>query len=113
MYLQRRETASISEISDYLNLSLAATSHLVERLVASRFVTRAEDPNDRRLKQVTLTAEGGAMVEEVKQTRVEETAKRLATMSLPLRQALLDSMEQAVGYLRTTDALNGESNKAR
>src|SRR5688572_25187993 len=47
MRLHRRNIASISEISEYLNLSLAATSQLVERLVAAGYVTRTEDPNDR------------------------------------------------------------------
>src|SRR5215210_7701686 len=42
MYLGRLHAASITHISEHLNLSLGATSHLVERLVAGGFVSRTE-----------------------------------------------------------------------
>jgi len=103
MYLHRHRMASISELREYLNLSLAATSHLVDRLVAPGYVTRTEDPNDRRLKQVMLTEAGAALIDEVKQTRVEEIARRLGQMPVPLRRALTETMEEALGYLRSAE----------
>lgn len=108
MQLHRCGMASISEISEYLNLSLAATSQLVERLVTAGYVTRTEDPGDRRHKRVTLTGEGLAMVEEVKQTRIEEVSRRLRTMPDALRLAMLDTMQQAIDFLRGTEPRQDE-----
>ncbi len=100
MYLRRLGTGSISDISVYLNLSLAATSQLVDRLVVNGHVSRVEDPGDRRQKQVTLTDSGVMMVEEIGQARVEEIARRLGEMPTELRDALLESMMQTMAYLR-------------
>ncbi len=50
LFVRRGGVASISSISQHLNLSLGATSHLVDRLVVAGFVERAEDQNDRRQK---------------------------------------------------------------
>ncbi len=105
MYLRHQGTASISDISAYLNLSLAATSQLVDRLVVHAYVSRTEDPDDRRLKRVMLAEAGAAMVEEVRQARVEEVARRLAHMPPPLCDAALDILEQMTTFLRA-----GESN---
>jgi DNA-binding MarR family transcriptional regulator len=58
---------SVSAIAEHLDLSLAATSHLVERLVQRDFLTRAEDAHDRRLKRVELAPSGAALVESINQ----------------------------------------------
>lgn len=104
LYLHRRSTASISDISEYLNLSLGATSHLVDRLVCGTFVQRTEDQNDRRQKQITLTDAGAALVQEFRQIRVEEMARRVALAPQPLLDALLQVMDDVVEYLRDNDA---------
>src|SRR4051812_588590 len=57
-FLKCEGAASISDISDYLNLSLGNTSHIVDQLVCNGYVTRAEDANDRRLKLVALAPKG-------------------------------------------------------
>src|SRR5882757_5743547 len=45
---------SVGAVASFLNLSPAATSHLVDRLVTSGFVGRTEDPVDRRQKRVVI-----------------------------------------------------------
>jgi DNA-binding MarR family transcriptional regulator len=55
-------TQSISEIAAAIGLSLAATSQLVDRLVDAGMVRRAENPRDRRRKEVALTREGVAFL---------------------------------------------------
>ena len=109
MYLRKLGTGSISDISGYLNLSLAATSQLVDRLVVCGYAGRTEDPSDRRQKQVTLTEAGAVVVEEIKQARVEETARRLSRMPAPLREAALDTLTQIVAFLHTNDPRSRES----
>jgi|GEM_PF-666655 len=103
MFLSRCRTASISHISDHLNLSLGATSHLVDRLFVGGFVERTEGRNDRRQKLVTLTDAGTAFVERAKQARVEELARRLGQLPAPLVQNLIDVMAEVIGHVRSND----------
>ena len=56
---------SVSAIAEHLDLSLAATSHLVDRLVQRNLLTRAEDLHDRRLERVELASGGAALVERI------------------------------------------------
>ena len=49
---------SVTAIAAFLNLSPAATSHLVDRLVTGGFVGRTEDQEDRRQKRIAITPTG-------------------------------------------------------
>ncbi|MEK7786240.1 MAG: MarR family transcriptional regulator [Chloroflexota bacterium] len=53
----------ISEISAHLDVTAPAASQMVDRLVQMGLLERGEDPNDRRAKQVTLSAKGRALIE--------------------------------------------------
>jgi len=59
----------VSDIADELGISNAAASQMVERLVSLGYLERAEDPKDRRHKNVTLSAEGQALIRESIETR--------------------------------------------
>lgn len=93
-HLRHTGPASISDIRDHLNISLAATSHLVDRLVGHGLVERAEDLNDRRHKQVTLTATGRALVVEIEQARDAELTNRLMTLPPSLLASLIEPLTE-------------------
>ena len=100
MFLDRQSTASISDISNYLNLSLGNTSSIVDQLVCSGYVTRTEDPSDRRLKVVTLTTKGQAFVQEVKQARIAEMAQRLKNLPASLLESTVVVMSAVLEHLQ-------------
>jgi DNA-binding MarR family transcriptional regulator len=62
MRLYYHDACPVSEIGDHLGITHAATSQMVQRLVEQGLLTRAEDPTDRRVKQLTLTAEGRTLI---------------------------------------------------
>ncbi|MCX6045442.1 MAG: MarR family transcriptional regulator [Chloroflexi bacterium] len=99
-FLARKGALSISDISTYLNLSLGNTSHIVDQMVCSGYVTRTEDANDRRLKQVMLTAKGQAFVAEIEQVRIEELARRLQYLPAPLLASALTVITEVLEHLR-------------
>jgi len=100
MFLAHEKTASISDISGYLNLSLGNTSHIVEQLVCGGYVTRTEDINDRRLRQVMLTAQGQAFVQEIKQIRIRDLAQRLECLPMALLQSADNIMASMLEQLQ-------------
>ena len=106
-FLKCEGAASISDISNYLNLSLGNTSHIVDQLVCSGYVTRAEDPNDRRLKLIALAPKGLAFVQEVEQVRLEEMARRLQKLPTPLLESVLTVLSELLDHLQTEILENG------
>ncbi|MBI4770665.1 MAG: MarR family transcriptional regulator [Chloroflexi bacterium] len=53
----------VSEVGGHLGVSNAAASQLVERMVQLGLLARGEDPDDRRVKQVSLTEAGRALIQ--------------------------------------------------
>jgi DNA-binding MarR family transcriptional regulator len=103
MMLSRHSPASISDISRHLNLSLGATSHLVDRLVDDGFVTRTEAAEDRRQKHVALTGRGERFADEVRRVRVEEMVRRLALLPAPLLSAAQAVLAEVLTELGAAD----------
>ncbi|MGN6362453.1 MAG: MarR family winged helix-turn-helix transcriptional regulator [Thermomicrobiales bacterium] len=56
---------TVSEVADCLYISHSAASRAVDRLVRDGFMSRQENPDDRRQKQLTLTPEGSQLVSEM------------------------------------------------
>ena len=54
----------LSEITAELDVTAAAASQMVDRLVKDGYLAQAEDPQDRRAKQITLTERGRQLVAE-------------------------------------------------
>lgn len=62
MQLHHKGTCGISDISERFDVSAAAASQLVDKLVQADYLERAEDPNDRRAKVLTLSAKGQELI---------------------------------------------------
>ena len=63
MQLHFQRQSGMSEICTRMNMSNAAASQLVEKLVQSELVERSEDPVDRRAKQLKLAAKGRELID--------------------------------------------------
>lgn len=64
MQLHHRGACGMSEISGRFDVSAAAASQLVEKLVQGGYIERTEDPNDRRAKMIQITPRGQELVKE-------------------------------------------------
>ncbi len=67
--LRRTGASSVSDIGDELQVSTAAASQLLDRLVQQDLLIRTEHPKDRRLKQIVLSSKGQAVLQEAVQAR--------------------------------------------
>ena len=54
MQLHHKGPCGMSEISERFDITAAAASQLVDKLVQAGYLERAEDPNDRRAKLLNL-----------------------------------------------------------
>lgn len=63
MRLYHEGACGVSDIGNQLGFTNAAASQMTERLVQMGLIERSEQPGDRRVKQLNLTAKGRALVE--------------------------------------------------
>ena len=90
------DRATHGEIGERLNLTLPTVSRAVEGLVKRGYVTRAEDADDRRFKQVAVTGEGRALMERLMELRVAGFAEFVATLDPADRDRLAKALTPIV-----------------
>lgn len=69
--IDQSKSISIQDISGRLNLSISATSRLIDDLVKSDFINRIEDQKNRRSKILTLTSYGQSFLDKLSTERVK------------------------------------------
>ena len=103
MQLHYRGTCGISQLSERFDITNAATSQLVDKLVQSGLVQREEDPHDRRAKLLNLTEKGKALIHQGTLERryrwVEELAGKLSPEEREQIGEALDIMTRAAQEL--------------
>ncbi len=87
---------SLSAVSDWLGLSLPATSRLVGGLVRKRFVSRRIPPGNRRVVALSITAWGDRTVSAARRA----TVMRLAAVVAPLSDGERETIRSALLALR-------------
>jgi len=102
MNLYHRHTCGVSDISEHMEISPAAASQLVDKLVQSGLLERQEDPLDRRAKLLTLSIRGKALIETGLAARsrwVDELVATLTPAEYELVAAALGTLTQALDRL--------------
>jgi DNA-binding MarR family transcriptional regulator len=64
MQLHHKGPCGMSQVSNRFDITAAAASQLVEKLVQAGYLDRAEDPADRRAKLLTLSAKGEKLIQQ-------------------------------------------------
>ncbi len=62
MQLHHKGSCGMSAISERFDVSAAAASQLVDKLVQAGYIERTEDPSDRRAKLLKLSTNGAKLV---------------------------------------------------
>ena len=91
--LSHRGSLAVSEIGGGLGVSNAAASQLLDRLVEQELVTRAENPQDRREKQLILTEKGRTILLESTRTRQAWLEVLVATLTPEEQVKVMDVLE--------------------
>ncbi len=81
MQLHYKGACGMSAISERFDVSAAAASQLVDKLVQAGYIERTEDPSDRRAKLLKLSTNGAKLVDDGIQERyrwMDELTSRLS-----------------------------------
>jgi DNA-binding MarR family transcriptional regulator len=81
MQLHYKGPCGLSEVSDRFDITAAAASQLVDKLVHAGYLERAEDPSDRRAKLLTLSAKGEELIGQGTEERYRWMDDLAATLS--------------------------------
>jgi DNA-binding MarR family transcriptional regulator len=99
MQLHHKGPCGMSEVSERFDISAAAASQLVEKLVQAGYLERTEDPSDRRAKLLTLSAKGKELIQQgteeryrwmddlTSQLSIEEQAKVVKALNILTKAA--------------------------
>src|ERR671925_485066 len=104
MQLHHRGNCAIGDISERFDITNAAASQLVNKLVQSGFIKREEDPQDRRAKMLNLTDKGRELIQRGIEERyrwVDELAGKLTVEERAKVTEALNIMTQAAKELET------------
>ncbi|GAC57875.1 putative MarR family transcriptional regulator [Gordonia hirsuta DSM 44140 = NBRC 16056] len=99
LLLRNPEASAVNEVADGIGLSIAAAGRAADRLVAAGLVDRREDPHDRRMKRLSLTADGHHLLETHFQVHASAVADLLAVMPDDVRDRLHHGITAAMDYL--------------
>lgn len=91
--ISQGEAVPVSRISEYLGVGQPTASHLVDRLVRQGFADRSENPADRRVTLVRLTAKGGDLVRRLYQGGEEPYRSWIGKLSDQERKQLLKGLQ--------------------
>lgn len=106
-------SCGVSDISDHLGVTNAATSQMVQRLVEQGFLHRTEDLSDRRVKQLALTDKGRALVSQIIEAR-HHWLEELTTTLTPEQQAnIITVLADLTEATRQADPTLNSSRKIR
>jgi DNA-binding MarR family transcriptional regulator len=97
--LRQAGGSTASELAGRLNMSLPATSQMVERLFKTGLLSRTEDDGDRRRKRLAVTAPAERLLDQLIRARAAEYAKGTARLSPALRRELAAALAKAVREL--------------
>lgn len=109
MQLHHKGAFGMSHVSERFEITPAAASQLVDKLVQSGYIQREEDPNDRRAKLLNLTDKGRGFIQRGTQERyrwVDELAGKLSAAERAKISEALDMMTKAVKELEAEAALS-------
>jgi DNA-binding MarR family transcriptional regulator len=83
---------ALTELAPMMGLSVAAAGRSVDGLVRNGLVSRTEDPVDRRIKRLALTADGRAALERIGEARLVGLRRFAETLGEVERDALAGAL---------------------
>ena len=104
MQLHYRGNCGVSDIGDRFDITNAAASQLVDKLVQNGLIQREEDPHDRRAKLLNLTDKGKGFLQQGIEQRyrwVDQLAEKLTAEECTQVSEALDIMTRAAQELES------------
>jgi DNA-binding MarR family transcriptional regulator len=107
-HVERRGTASPSELAEAVHVSLPAVSQMIDRLVQQGLLSRTEDPVDRRRKSLATTTDARSFMRKLGAARSMEYELGLASVPAELLAQMATAIERVVSELERPASVDGQ-----
>jgi DNA-binding MarR family transcriptional regulator len=87
------EAWQVSDLAELFGVSVPSMSRAVDALVKAKLANRVEDPSDRRVRRVKITAKGKSLVATLVTVRLTGIESFVATLSAAQRRKLDAAVE--------------------
>jgi len=107
---QEAEAWQLGDLAELFGVSLPSMSRAVDALVKKKLATRVEDPDDRRARQVRITARGKDLVETlvtVRQAGIESFASTLSAAQRRKLDAAVEALMDREDIAQAFEHLKG------
>ena len=98
--LHKLGESGMTDLAHILNVTTAAMTGIVARLVRDGYVVRASDPDDRRIVRVRLTSKGVRTVKNMLEYRKKMIVKIFSVISKNERDEYLKILEHIMEHLK-------------
>ncbi len=92
--LYHRGACGMSGISERFEITPAAASQMVDKLVQSGYIVREEDPTDRRAKTLNLTPKGRQLIDAGNEERYRWVEDLAGKLNAEERARIVEALEQ-------------------
>jgi DNA-binding MarR family transcriptional regulator len=92
-YLRRNPGVTLSNLAEYVGLTLPSMSSQVSGLVARNLIDRSVSAEDRRFVTLTLTEQGKSLLETARFGTQESLAKTISNLSADERGTVIEAMK--------------------
>lgn len=99
-FLHRAGECKMSDIAKSINVTTAAMTGLIDRLVRDGYVIRSNDPEDRRIVNIKLTLKGTRVVVNMIEKRKEVTINMFRAISAEERKQYLDILMHIKDHMK-------------
>lgn len=107
---QSERTWQVGDLAELFGVSVPSMSRAVDGLVKAKLASRVEDPDDRRVRQVKITAEGKELVDRlvtVRRAGIEAFAATLTAAQRRKLDAAVEALMDREDIARTYQHLKG------
>ena len=101
--IKRNGMCGVTDVGEDLQVSSAAASQMLDRLVQQGFIQRSENPEDRRGKCLTLTDKGQAFLQKGIQVRQRWIRDLVDSLSMEERRAANETIAMLVSKARVLE----------
>ena len=108
MQLHYKGACGMSAISERFDVTAAAASQLVDKLVQAGYIERTEDPSDRRAKLLKLSTKGAQLVDDGIQERyrwMDELTSRLSAAEQTMISEALTLLTEAARQMEQRESV--------
>jgi DNA-binding MarR family transcriptional regulator len=92
MHLRHHANCGISDLSEHMEISNAAVSQLVDKLVHAGLLERIENPDDRRAKKISLSPKGKELIEQGIQERYRWVEELEANLTMAEKEKINEAL---------------------